>query len=94
MRGSDFVPIALGSNRVVALLNRLVLEVVHLKEIKGGFVAPVNQHSKLQVIELIVFDGLDEGDLDRVVFDVDASGTVGAQEYAMIHAHMRRVRPT
>lgn len=58
MRGTDLITVALGSDSVVALLNRFVLQVIHLEEIKGSLVSTINQHSQLQVIELIVLDGL------------------------------------
>ena len=90
---ADFVAVELGRYCVVALLHRLILQVIHLEEVERGLVAPIDEHSELEVVEVAAFDLFYEGHLHGVVVDVDASCTVLAKENSVVHAHVRRTRP-
>ena len=90
----DTIPVELGGRRIVPFLNWLVLEIIDFEEVVGGLVTAVDHHSQLGVIELISVDGLDEGDFDWVMLDVNASCAVGAQEDTVVYAHVRWAIPT
>ena len=54
------VAVKLGRFRVVSLLSGFLVQVVQGKEVMRVFVAPVDHHFELNVIELIVGNTLDE----------------------------------
>lgn len=90
----DTISVVLSGHSIVSLLHRLVVKVVELKEIKGGLVSPVYHHSQLGIGELTRKNGLDVGNLYRVVLDMNSSRAIRTQEDPMVDAHMRRVLPS
>ena len=65
----DFITVELCSYCIISLLYWLIMEVIYFEELKCILITTINQNSELLVVELIrVWNRLDTGDLNRVVF--------------------------
>ena len=87
------IAIKLSGCAVVPLLNRLVLQVVDLEELKCCLVSAIDQHSELQVVEVRIFNRLNKADLNRVVNHVDSKSAVLAQKDSVVDTDMGWVSP-
>ena len=67
----EFLTIYRRCNRIVALLDWLIDQIIGFEEVEGKVITAVYQDSELQIVELIVVDGLDAGGFERVVLHVD-----------------------
>ena len=76
-----------------------MIEVILFEEVVRCFVAAVDQHSQLKVIELVFLltapavDGLNEGCLCRVVFQVYCCGAVEAEKDAIVDTDVVNLVP-
>ena len=90
---AQFFTIKVSCLRRISLLRRILRQVIRFKEVESGLIARIYHHTQLQVVEIVILDVFDVGNLGGIIWHMDSFCAIKTQVNSIIYAHIFYIVP-